>query len=84
MMKIKEVFCYKIMAFGLKNIKTTYQRMMNKVFVDQIKKNMKVYVNNMLIKSKDISQHLVNLEETFGVLQSYNMRLNLKKCAFRV
>ena len=45
---------------------------------------MEVYVDNILIKSKTINQHWLDLKETFDILQSYNMRLNQKKCAFRV
>ena len=41
------------MPFNLKNIGATYQRMMNKVFADQIRRNMEVYVDDILVKSKD-------------------------------
>ena len=45
------VFFYKVISFGLKNIGATYQMMMNKVFKDQIGRNLEVYVNDMMIKS---------------------------------
>lgn len=45
---------------------------------------MEVYVDNMLVKSKKESRHLADLQETFEILQCYNMKLNLNKCAFRV
>ena len=38
----------------------------------------------MLVKSQREEDHLKDLEETFGTLRSYNMKLNLSKCAFRV
>ena len=72
------------MPFGLKNAGATYQRMMNKVFTEQIGRNMEVYVDDILIKSKDPQQHWQDLEETFQMLRKYNMRLNPKKCAFGV
>ena len=46
------LYCYKVMPFGLKNSGVTYQRLVNMMFKEQINKMMKVYVNDMLIKSK--------------------------------
>ena len=45
------LFCYKVMPFGLKNVGATYQRLMNKMFAQQIERNVQVYVDNMLVKS---------------------------------
>ena len=74
-------FCYKVMPFVLKNAGDTYQRLMDKVFQNQIEKNMKVYVDNMLVKSKEIQEHVTDLEETFVVLRKYLLKLNPEKCA---
>ena len=46
------LYCYKIMPFSLKNIKATYQRLMNHVFRDHIEKNVEVYVDDIIIKSQ--------------------------------
>ena len=46
------LFCYKVMPFGLKNTEATYQRLMNKMFVHQIRRNVQVYVDDMLVKSR--------------------------------
>ena len=35
----QDLFCYKVMSFGLKNAGTTYQRLMNKMFAQQIGRN---------------------------------------------
>ncbi|XP_073103292.1 uncharacterized protein [Elaeis guineensis] len=43
-----ELYCYKMMSFGLKNIEATYQRLVNKIFKNQIDHNIEVYVNDML------------------------------------
>ena len=72
------------MSFGLKNAGTMYQRLMNKMLANQIERNVQVYVDDMLVKSRRKEDHLKDLEETFGTLRSYNMKLNLSKCAFRV
>ena len=78
----ERIFCYRAMPFKLKNAGATYQRMMNKVFAEQIGRNMEDYVDDILIKSKDPQQHWQDLEETFRMLRMYNMRLNPKKCSF--
>ena len=70
------------MSFGLKNVGATYQRLMNKIFAQQIRRNVQVYVNGMLVKSRREDDHLNDLKETFNTLHSYNMKLNLSKCAF--
>nr|KYP62111.1 Transposon Ty3-I Gag-Pol polyprotein [Cajanus cajan] len=44
-------FCYRVMPFGLKNARATYQRLMDKVFHQQIGKNMEVYVDDMVVKT---------------------------------
>jgi len=78
------LFCYKVMSFELKNAGATYQRLMNKIFEHQIGRNVQVYVNDMLVKSLHEDDHLGDLHETFDILRSYNMKLNLNKCAFKV
>ena len=78
------LFCYKIMPFKLKNAGVMYQRLMNKMFVHQIGRNVQVYIDNMLVKSVQEDDHLSDLRETFDTLQTYNMKLNPSKCAFRV
>ena len=72
------------MPFCLKNAGTTYQRLMNKMFAQQIGRNVQVYVDDMLVKSRREEDHLDDLKETFDTLHSYNMKLNPRKCAFGV
>jgi len=57
---------------------------MNKMFAKQIERNVQVYVDDMLVKSRREEDHLEDLRETFDTLRSYNMKLNLGKCAFGV
>ena len=72
------------MSFGLKNASVTYQRLMNEMFAHQIRRNVQVYVDDMLVKSRREEDHLDVLKETFDTLRSYNMKLNPSKCAFEV
>jgi hypothetical protein len=57
---------------------------MNKMFHDQIGQNVKVYVDDILVKSKEEDSHLDDLRETFETLRKYQMKLNPSKCAFGV
>ena len=77
-------YCYKVMPFELKNVGVTYQRSVNKMFSKQIGRNMEVYVDDMLVKSKEEPAHLDDLKETFATLRQYQMKLNLSKCIFKV
>ena len=55
------LFCYKVMSFGLNNAGATYQRLVNHMFRPQIRWNVEVYVDDMLVKSQDEGEHLDNL-----------------------
>jgi hypothetical protein len=80
----KGLFCYKVMPFGLKNAGATYQRLMNRMFHHQIGRNVEVYVDDMLVKTKDEVNYLEDLKETFETLRRYRMKLNPSKCVFGV
>ena len=62
-------YCYVTMSFGLKNASTTYQRLVNWLFEDQICRNMEVYVDDMLVKSRTQEQFIADLREIFDVLR---------------
>ena len=75
---------YKVMPFGLKNAGSTYQRMMIKMFEPQLGKNIEVYIDDMVVKSKLVSEHLADLTSIFKILREHKLRLNASKCSFRV
>ena len=77
-------FHYKVMSFGLKNAKSTYQRMVTKMFKEQLGKNMEAYIDDMVVKSKVVENHLTDLVETFETLRKHRLKLNALKCAFGV
>ena len=78
------LFCYNVMPFGLKNAGVTYQRPVTKMFRLLLGKTMEVYIDDMLVKSKERSDHTTHLQEAFDLLRAYDMKLNPLKCAFRV
>jgi len=79
----QEIYCYKGMPFGVK-AEATFQRMDNKVFKDQIGSTVEVYVNDMLVKSVQRTNRLQHLDKAFDLLRQYKVKLNPKKCTFRV
>ena len=80
----QSLFCYKVIPFSLKNAGVTYQRLMKKMFAHQIGRNVQVYVDDMLVKSRREDDHLDDLKKTFNTFRSYNIKLNPSKCAFGV
>ena len=56
----------------------------DQILSKQIGRNMEVYVDDMLIKSREARTHLVNLQEAFDTLKRYKMKLNPVKFLFGV
>ena len=54
------------------------------MFEKQIGRNVEVYVDDMLVKSKKEEDHLDDLKEMFNTLRQYNMKVNPSKCVFGV
>ena len=75
---------YKVMPFGLKNAGSTYQRMMTKMFEPQLGWSIEVYIDDMVIKSKVVSEHVGDLTNIFEILRKHKLRLNASKCSFGV
>ena len=75
---------YTVMPFRLKNARATYQRMMTRMFRDNIGHTVKVYIDDMVVKSKRVVQHINDLKEVFEVLQRHRLLLNADKCTFGV
>ncbi|XP_073020195.1 uncharacterized protein [Primulina eburnea] len=77
-------FCYVVMPFGLKNAGATYQRLMDRIFAKQAGRNIEVYVEDILVKSRAYPDFIPDLEETFSTLREYGVKLNPAKCTFGV
>nr|GEY51158.1 reverse transcriptase domain-containing protein [Tanacetum cinerariifolium] len=76
------IFCYSKMPFGLKNARATYQCLVDKDFQKQIRRNLEVYVDDLVIKIQTKKEVIRDAEETFKTLRKINMKLNPKKCVF--
>ena len=78
------LYCYNVMPFDLKNAGATYQRLVTKMFRPLLGNTMEVYIDDMLVKSKQRPNHAVHLQQTFDLLREYGMKMNPLKCAFEV
>ena len=81
---LHRLFYYNVMLFGLKNAGATYQRLVTKMFRPLLGKTMEVYIDDMLVKSKERPDHVEHLQEAFELLRAYGMKLNPSKCTFGV
>ena len=75
---------YRVMPFSLKNVGSMYQRMVTRMFESQIGQNVEAYIDDMIVKSKQTSEHLNDLGSVFSVLREPKLRLNASKCSFGV
>ena len=58
--------------------------MMTRMFELQIGKSIKIYIDDMVVKSKLVPNHVRDLGDVFGILRKYKLRLNASKCSFGV
>ena len=54
------------------------------MFESQMGKNIEVYIDDMVVNSKIISEHIGDLADIFKILRGYKLRLNASKCSFGV
>jgi len=72
------------MPFDLKNAGSTYERMMTKMFESRLGKNIEVYIDDMVVKSKVVSEHVGDLRDIFKILRKHKLCLNASKCSFGI
>ncbi|GET61787.1 retroviral-like aspartic protease 1 [Rhizophagus irregularis DAOM 181602=DAOM 197198] len=71
---------FNVMPFGLKNALAIFQRTMNKIFKEYLDKFMNVYIDDIIIYSKNWNEHLQHIKIVLEELRKANMMLKLKKC----
>ena len=72
------------MPFRLKNVESTYRMMITRMFESQLNKNIEVYIDDMVVKSKAEAKHMNDLRSIFEVLRKHKLRLNAFKCSFGI
>ena len=68
--------------FGLKNASVTYQRTMTLIFSNMLHKQVEDYVDDLVVKAKNLVEHLLHFRQVFKRCKEYNLRMNPSKCAF--
>nr|AAQ56355.1 putative reverse transcriptase [Oryza sativa Japonica Group] len=78
------LFEWVVMTFGLKSAGATYQRAMNYIYHDLISWLVEVYIDDVVVKSKEIEDHIADLKKVFERTRKYGLKMNPTKCAFGV
>jgi hypothetical protein len=81
---VVELFKYVVMTFRLKNAGAMYQRVMNYIYHDLIGKLVKIYIDDVVVKSTSTGGHLEDLHQVFERTRRFGLKMNPKKCAFHV
>ena len=77
-------YCYRVMLFGLQDAGATYQRAATTLFHGMMHRDVEVYVDDMIVKSRDRADHLATFQRFFERIKQFKLRLNPKKCTFGV
>ncbi|KAL6346218.1 hypothetical protein AAG906_027972 [Vitis piasezkii] len=80
--EIQKVLAPKLMEDVV--VGATYQRVATTLFHDMMHRDVEVYVDDMIVKSRGRADHLAALERFFERIQKFRLRLNPKKCTFGV
>jgi hypothetical protein len=78
------LFEWIVMTFGLKIAGATYQRAMNMIFHDLLGTILKVYIDDLVVKSASFENHMADLRLVFGKMRKYGLKMNPLKCTFGV
>lgn len=73
---------YSRMTFGLKNAPATFQRVMDNMLREHIGKNVLVYMDDIIIFSSSLQEHIETLRKVFTKLREHNFKTQLDKCEF--
>ncbi|GBG75313.1 hypothetical protein CBR_g19945 [Chara braunii] len=71
-----------VMPFGLCNAPGTFQHAMDRIFHDYLDKFVTVYLDDILIFSKTVEEHVAHLDKVLGLLRQHKFKINGEKCEF--
>jgi hypothetical protein len=75
-------FQFRVMPFGLTNAPATFQCLMNSVFAPHIRKFVLVFMDEILVYSKTLEEHLLHLQQVFSLLRQHQLYAKMSKCSF--
>lgn len=70
------------MSFGLTNAPSTFQCLMNTVFAPYIRKFLIVFLDDILVYSPTLADHLVHLQTVLAILRKNQLFAKMSKCSF--
>jgi hypothetical protein len=79
-----DLFEWVVMTFSLKNTSATYQRAMNLIFHDLLRIILEIYIDDVVVKSDNMNNHLADLRLSLKIMRRYGLKMNPLKCAFGV
>ena len=77
----RDLFQFNIMPFGLTNAPAVFQELMLSV-LDSFNQFAVAYLDDLLIFSETLEEHLAHIQNVFGRLREHHLKLKLKKCSF--
>jgi hypothetical protein len=78
----KGLFEFLVMPFGLTNAPATFQGIRNLIFASLLRKGVLVFMNDILIYSKTLEEHVQLLQQVFEILRAQKFYIKLSKCSF--
>lgn len=75
-------FEWLVMPFGLKNAPATFQRIIQKILGPLLFKNVINYLDDIIIFSPNMSQHIKDIISVFEILRLHHIKLKYSKCSF--
>lgn len=76
------LFEFMVMPFGLTNAPATFQSFMNEIFADLLRQGVLVFMDDILIYSKSLEDHILMLQKVFALLENYKFLIKRSKCSF--
>ena len=78
------IFEWLVMPFGLKNASATYQKPMNAIFHDMLGHHVEIYIDDIVVKTEKVSEHVNHLRKTFEGMRLDQLKLNPLKRSFGI
>eukprot|EP00833_Pecoramyces_ruminatium_P004031 jgi/Orpsp1_1/1178063/evm.model.c7180000063880.1 len=73
---------FKVMPFGLTGAPATFQREMNRILFPLIGKCVYNFIDDILIYSKTVEEHLEHIKQVLSILEEHKLKINIEKCSF--
>lgn len=75
-------FEFRVMSYGLTGAPATFQGLMNTVLAPLLRKGVLVFIDDILIYSKDLTDHVLKLRQVFQILHVHQLKVKRSKCSF--